>query len=77
VERKFAEEVPEEKDIEETTVPKISYERLADKMDAVQQDFGYVLDKVKIVKSSFGKEYLKLEITENELEKIKRKLKNL
>jgi len=77
VERKFEESVPEEKYTVETTVPKIRYERLEDKMNTVQQDFGYVLDKVKIVKGSFGKRSLKLEITEIELEKIKRKLKNL
>lgn len=76
VERKFLEDAPEEKHTEQTTVPKIRYKRLEDRMNSVQQDFKDVLDKVKTVKSNFGKNYLKLNISENELEKLKRKLKN-
>ncbi|MCL6296588.1 BfmA/BtgA family mobilization protein [Jejuia spongiicola] len=61
----------------EITVPKIRYERLEDKMDSIKKDFGYVLDKVKLVKSSFGKKYLRLELTEGEIEKFKRTIRNL
>ena len=76
VERKFVEKVLDNKTIEETTVPKIRYERLEDKMNSVKSDFIYVLDKVKIVKSSFGKGYLKLELTEGELVKFRRSINN-
>ena len=60
----------------ETHVPKIRYERLEDKMGLLKKDFGYVLDNVKLVKSSFGKNYLRLELTEDEIEKFKRTIKN-
>ena len=66
----------QEKQIE-VTVPKIRYERLDEKMSSLTKDFSYVLDKVKLVKSSFGKNYLRLELTEGEIEKFKRTIKNL
>ncbi|WP_136468028.1 BfmA/BtgA family mobilization protein [Flagellimonas onchidii] len=61
----------------ETTVPKIRYERLEDKMGLIKKDFGYVLDNVKLIKSSFGKNYFRLELTEGEIEKFKREIRNL
>ncbi|MEM9363896.1 MAG: BfmA/BtgA family mobilization protein [Bacteroidota bacterium] len=60
----------------EITVPKIRYERLADKLNHTIRDFQHVLDNAKVVKKGFGKAYLKLEITENELEKYKQILRN-
>lgn len=77
IETKFTDKAPEEKLITETTIPKIRYERLEDKMNSVKEDFTYVLDNVKIVKSNFGKGYLKLELTEEELAKYKRVIQNL
>ena len=77
VEKKFIEKLSEEKHIEDTSVPKIRYERLEDKLVSVKEDFGYVLSKVKTVNSSFGKGYLKLELTNEELIKFKRTLGNL
>ncbi len=77
VEKKFADKPPKEKNVVDITVPKIRYERLADKMNSVKEDFTYVLDKVKIVRNSFGKDYLKLELTQDELIKLKRTLKNI
>ncbi len=76
VERKFANTTSEGQPMEETTVPKIRYDRLQDKMETVKKDFAYVLDKVKPVKSSFGKGYLKLELSKAELIKLKRTLQN-
>lgn len=61
----------------DTTVPKIRYERLEGKMGSLKKDFGYVLDNVKLVKSSFGKNYLRLELTEGEVERFKREIRNL
>ncbi|WP_396590207.1 BfmA/BtgA family mobilization protein [Allomuricauda sp. R78024] len=75
IEKKFPNGKPEEEWIEETTVPRISYDRLEDKMDFLKKDFSYVLDNVKLVKSSFGKPYFKLGLTEGELDKFKRNLK--
>lgn len=73
VERKFA----EYETTEATTVTKIQHEQLQDKMNMIKQDFIYVLDKVKMVKGSFSKDYLKLELTEEELIKYRRNLNNL
>ncbi len=71
IEKKFADTVLEEKLIKDTTVPKIQYEHLEENMNLVKEDFTYVLDKVKIINNSFGKNYLKLELTEQELIKFK------
>lgn len=60
----------------ELTVPKIRYERLIEKMEKIKQEYGYVLNKVSLVKGSFGKAYFKLELSPSELEKFKRTLKN-
>ncbi len=60
----------------EVTVPKIRYERLTEKMEKIRQEYSYVLNKVSLVKGSFGKAYFKLELSPPELEKFKRTLKN-
>ena len=77
IEKKFENRHEEEERVEETTVPRISYDRLEDKMDLLKKDFTYVLDNVKLVKSSFGKNRLRLELNEEEIEKFKRVIKNL
>ncbi len=61
----------------EITVPKIRYERLMDKMGMLKKESQYVIDHVTLIKPSFGKPYLKLEITEGELENYRRTLQNL
>ena len=73
VERKPLKKEPEI----EITVPKIRYERLMDKMGMLKRESQYVVDNVTLVKPSFGKPYLKMEITEGELENYKRTLRNL
>ncbi|MEO0902712.1 MAG: hypothetical protein AAFY00_12165, partial [Bacteroidota bacterium] len=75
-EKKFIKKDPEKNKEIEIKVPKIRYERLADKLSRTVRDFKHVLDSAKVVKKGFGKAYLKLEITENELEKYKQKLRN-
>jgi len=67
----------EQEMIENTTVSKTQYDRLEHKLNAMKQDFGYVLDKAKPVKSSFGKDYVRLELTEEELIAFKKALNNL
>ena len=55
----------------EVVVPRIKYEHLEEKAASLQTDLKDILDKVKVVKGSFGKSYLKLEITEGRLERYK------
>lgn len=76
IEKKFENTEEAEQWLEETTIPKIRYERLEEKMERLKADFSYVLSKVKVVKSNFGKDYLKLELTPEEVEKYKRSIKN-
>jgi len=76
IEKKFENGHEEEEWIEETTVPKIRYDRLEEKMEMLKKDFSYVLEKVKAVKSNFGKDYLKLELPMQAVEKYKRTIKN-
>lgn len=76
IEPKFLEGKAEEKWLEETSVPRIRYDRLEEKMNALKADFIYVLGHVKEVKPSFGKGYLKLELSKEEIEKFKRTIKN-
>ncbi len=77
VEKKFADKSADEKNEMDSTVPQPQHDRLANKMKMVTTDFKYVLDKVTTVKNSFGKDYLKLEISKAELENFIRTLKNL
>ncbi len=76
IEKKFENGHEQEKWTEETTVPKILYDRLEDKTEELKKDFGYVLEHVKAVKSNFGKDYLKLELPMGAMEKYKRTIKN-
>ena len=61
----------------EISVPKIRYERLMDKMEMLKRESQYVVENTTLIKSSFGKPYLRLDITEGELENYKRTLQNL
>ncbi|UII76251.1 hypothetical protein LV716_00180 [Flagellimonas sp. HMM57] len=76
IEKKFENGHEEEEWTEETTVPRIRYDRLEDRMDSLKKDFSYVLEHVKIVKNSFRKDYLKLELPIQAIEKYKRTIKN-
>ncbi|MBS9461005.1 hypothetical protein KIM67_01190 [Flagellimonas sp. 389] len=55
----------------ETMIPRIKYDRLEEKAASLQADLKSILENVKVVKSSFGKGYLKLEITEGRLERYR------
>ncbi|UII75317.1 hypothetical protein LV716_13780 [Flagellimonas sp. HMM57] len=76
IEKKIENGHEEEQWMEETTVPKILYDRLEDKMEILKKDFDYVLEHVKIVKNSFRKDYLKLELPIKAIEKYRRTIKN-
>jgi len=77
IEKKFIDKPQEEKKNEDITVPKIRYERLHSKLNSIKDDFGYVLNNVRAVKNSFGKDYFKIELTKGELEKFKRTIKSI
>ncbi|WP_242203517.1 BfmA/BtgA family mobilization protein [Aestuariivivens insulae] len=76
IEKKFENVERGEVEMEETSVPKIRYERQEENMEKLKADFSYVLGKVKKVNSPFGKGYLKLELTVDEVDKYKRTIKN-
>ncbi|MBW8244744.1 hypothetical protein K1F50_18185 [Muricauda oceani] len=61
----------------EITVPKIRYERLQDKLEMLKKESQYLMEHTTLVKPSFGKPFLRLDITEGELENYKRTLQNL
>lgn len=72
-EKRFMEKPKSSQKEIDITVPKIRYERLKDEMKGLSQDLQYVLGQARLVKSSFGKPYLKLEISRSELARYKRK----
>ncbi|MEW2921124.1 BfmA/BtgA family mobilization protein [Muricauda sp. ANG21] len=61
----------------ETTVPKIRYVRLEERMEELKEDFAYVLDHVSEYYNRFGKDYLKLDLNPGAIEKYRTKLKNM
>jgi hypothetical protein len=61
----------------EISVPKIRYERLQDQLQMLKKESKYLVEHATLVKPAFGKPYLRLDITEGELENYKRTLKNL
>lgn len=61
----------------EISVPKIRYERLKDQLQMLKSESQYLMEHTTLVKPSFGKPYLRLDITEGELENYKRTLQNL
>jgi len=61
----------------ETTVPKIRYVRLEEKMAELKEDFAYVLDHILVSRNHFGKDYLKLDLNPGAIEKYRTKLKNM
>ena len=75
-ERLFKEKPTHNNKQTETTVSKIVHERTEFKLEDVRQGFGYVLDHVEVVKNRFGKDYLKLELSQQEFLRIKRELEN-
>ena len=69
-EKKLLEKKPKQlKDIE-ITVPKIRYERIMDKMEKLKKESQFVIDHITLVKPSFGKSYLKLEITDYQAQQV-------
>ena len=61
----------------ETTVPKIRYVRLEEKMEELKEDFAHVLEHVSVSRNHFGKDHLKLDLNPGAIEKYRTKLKNM
>ena len=61
---------------EKTTVSRMKYDRASRKLLEIRDRLQYVLDKVEPVSNRFGKNFLKIEITREELARFKRALKD-
>ncbi|MCK0159031.1 BfmA/BtgA family mobilization protein [Allomuricauda sp. F6463D] len=61
----------------EVHIPKILHEHLKEEMEELKRDFGYVLDHVSLVKNRLGKDYLKLDLDYEAIERYQQKIKNL
>ena len=61
---------------EKTTVSRMEYDRANRKLEESQNRIKYLLDKIEPVSNRFGKDYLKIEITREELARFKQVLKN-
>ena len=61
---------------EKTTVSRMKYDRANQKLSEIKDRLQYVLDKVEPVSNRFGKDFLKIEITREELARFKRALKD-
>ncbi len=57
---------------EKTTISRIKYDRTNRKLLETQDRMRYLLDKIEPVSNRFGKDYLKIEITREELARYKR-----
>ena len=64
------------KEQSEAKVSKIVHERTELKLEEVRKGFGYVLHHIELVNNRFGKDYLKLELSQQEFIRIKRELEN-
>ncbi|AYN67519.1 hypothetical protein D1013_09175 [Euzebyella marina] len=78
IEKQLSEpENSKEPDLEmEVMVPKIRLDRLEEKHQELKEDFKYVLNQVRMFRNRFGKDYLKLEINPEALDKYRTKLEN-
>lgn len=61
---------------EKTTVSRIKYDRTNRKLKETKDRLAYVLEKVEPVSTRFGKDFLKVEITTEELARFKQALKD-
>src|SRR5690606_11787285 len=59
-----------------TTVPRVRYERLENRMASLRADFSFVLEQVKPVKSSLGRDHFHLDRTKGEIDTYRRNIQN-
>ncbi|WP_299317979.1 BfmA/BtgA family mobilization protein [uncultured Maribacter sp.] len=75
-EKLLREKIKEPEKKTEAIVSQFVHERTELKLKEVRKEFGYVLEHIQLVKNSFGKDYLKLELSQQEYLRIKRELEN-
>lgn len=59
-----------------TTVSRMDYDRTRQNLSETKDRLKYVLERVELVSNRFGKDFLKIEITREELARFKRGLKD-
>lgn len=59
-----------------TTVPRMEYDHTKQKLTETKDRLKYVLERVELVNNRFGKDFLKIDITREELARFKQSLKN-
>lgn len=55
---------------------RIKYDRANQKLEETQNRMRYLLDKIELVKNRFGKDYLKIDVTREEVARFKQGLRN-
>jgi len=75
IEKKYANKKPVDKRKEITSVSKVKYDDLKDKMKELKKSHKRLLDKLHISKTSFGKASIKIELEVDELSRLKQALK--
>ncbi|MGB5609825.1 BfmA/BtgA family mobilization protein [Eudoraea sp.] len=61
---------------ERTTISRMEHDRANTKLTETKDRLRYVLERVELVSNRFGKDFLKIEITREELARFKQSLKN-
>ena len=59
-----------------TAMLRIKYDRTNQKLEETQNRMKYLLDQIELVKNRFGKDYLKIDVTRDEVARFKQGLKN-
>jgi len=65
-----------ENEKEKTTVSRMEYDHTKEKLMETKDRLRYVLERVELVNNRFDKDFLKIEITREELARFKQSLKN-
>lgn len=59
-----------------TAMLRIKYDRASQKLEETQDRMKYLLGQIELVKNRFGKDYLKIDVTREEVARFKQGLKN-
>jgi len=75
IEKKYANKKPKDKTHKVTTVSKVKYDDLKDRMKELKKAHKSLLNKLYISKNNFGKTSVKIELEVDELSRLKQALK--
>lgn len=75
IETKVSDAILDKNKSKEQSISKLDHERLQRKFSETNDRLSYVLEQIEWVQNRFGKDYLKIEITREELARYKRALK--